>query len=156
MANENEANWESESDFLTGVDLWNKSELVGRKFRIREVEIRRNDAQVEIGRFTVELPNGDFAQFQDSSSTGCLFQIKEHLTANGLAAAIDSGEKVAVAVICPRGLRESKYKRADPNRPNRQIEAVTHYLTSAGDVANVLPVPAKKTAQPVKAAPKKA
>lgn len=149
--------WEDDSTTLAGVDLWHKTELEGKLFRIREVEIRRRASdQVEIGKFTVELPDGNFAQFQDSSSTGCLFQIKEHLTDVGLAAAIDSGEKVAVAVICPRGLRASRYKRADPNRPNRQIEAVTHYLTSAGDVANVLPVPVKKAAQPAKAAPKKA
>jgi hypothetical protein len=155
-SNDIPTDWD-ESDQLDGADLYNKTELEGKLFRLRAVEFRSNKAGVQFARFTAEMKDGSFVQFQDSSSTGCLMQIKDYLTERGEAAAIDSDKLIPLALVCPRGLRASEYDRPDPNRPNRTIHATTYYLTSAGDT-NVPPVPPKaaKVVQPVKTARKTA
>lgn len=120
------AQWNT-GEMLDGLDLTDKSELVGTPFRIMSVMFRSNKNGVEIVEVDAELTDGTMVTFNDSSSTGVREQIADYLTTKGTQ--ITAGEIYEISLVIPRGLRVSNYtiEVRGKERP-----ATTYYLTTSG------------------------
>lgn len=118
-------------------DLVDKAELVDVPFRIDYVWFTQNARDIEYVYLDVFTKEGAHVTFNDSSTTGVRAQIEEHLRTKGITPKLD-GEKHPLRVLCPRGLRVSRYEITDER--NRTRQAKTYYLT--GQKAPDAPKPA--------------
>jgi len=79
-----------------------------------------------------EYASGERFTFNDSS-TGVRAQAVEYLKTRGRDAAVDTGDKVPVRLVIPRGLRVSEFD-VDVQERNRTVtkKARTYYFTTSG------------------------
>lgn len=118
----------TEAVVLDGADILDKSELIGRPFRITGVKSSVNSRQVHTLFVEGEPREGDPFTFTDSSSTGVREQIMKYLGTIGKGDVLD--EWIDVSIVAPKGLRVSKYMATD-NR-GKDVPAKTYYLTTSG------------------------
>ena len=136
MAEQNfPASW-GEVEVLDGLDVTDKSKLLGVTFRVIGVEFHLNDKNINIAYVDVETIEGEKFTITDSS-TGIHAQIRAHLTMKEKDYAIESGEYVTLNLAVPNGLRVSEYPVAVrlPNgqpHPTQKQMAKTYYLTTSG------------------------
>lgn len=144
MASQNlPAEW-ADADQIPGFDLHDKRALEEVPFRVFRVQWTVNKQGVRRAILSVERIDGERIQFQDSSTTGVCQQMKDYITDLGKGDAIDSGDPVAVNLVCPRGLRVSEYFTTVRGKDQM---ARSHYLTASGLLKDEPPA-AKPTAKP--------
>lgn len=151
----------SDTPLLDGLDLVAKHELVGtaedpKTFRILGVWFETNKDNINFVYVDAENVKGERFCFNDSSS-GVRAEIVQYLTERGMDTVVDTGERVDIKLVIPRGLRVSAYKAQD-GRTGRTVEARTYYLTKSGvrpDKATATAVKATATAVKATAAPKR-
>lgn len=122
------AQW-ADATVLDGVDLIDKTALVGTPFLITGAKFTVNARDITMVWVEGELSNGDTFTFNDSS-TGVLAEMSEYVKRvnNGETPALDAWTDLRV--ICPRGLRVSHYTVKDER--NKDRAASTYYLTKSG------------------------
>ena len=121
---------------LDGLDIEDKSKLVGLPFLITGCEFKPNRDNISIVYVDAEWPGGQGFTFTDSS-TGVRAQLVAYLTALGKDAVVDSGEYVSIRLVSPNGLRVSEYPITRPapggsQRRGETVMAKTYYLTTSG------------------------
>ncbi len=143
----------SDAEVLEGLDILDKSQLVGVPLRITGCIFQPSNQGVSICYIDAEREDGYAFTFLDSS-TGVRAQLVKRLTEKGLDAAVQTGEYVELNLVAPNGLRLSTYM-IDEKGPNgqplrgKQREAKTYYLTTSGRRTAreqaAKPTPAKRT-----------
>lgn len=112
---------------LEGMDLVDKAELVGVKFRITGVKQTIGARDIAYVYVEGEREDGTPFNFNDSSS-GVREQLEGVLKRMGKADVLD--EWVDVSIVAPKGLRVSEYEVKDER--NRARMSKTYYITTAG------------------------
>jgi hypothetical protein len=144
MAQNLPAAWQNEEQ-LSGLAIEDKRTLVGVPFRIVSLYFTegtgRDDETVSYVYVEAERPTVDDSMemfmFNDSS-TGIRKQLVELLTARGLDAVVDSGERLNLSLVIPKGLRFSEYDTKD--RAGHVVKnARTYYLSTNGKPATSAP-----------------
>lgn len=131
-----------DADILDGLDIEDKSKLIGIPFLITGCEFKLNNDNVNICYIDGEYTDGSGFTFTDSS-TGVRVQIIAYLTERKLDAAVDNGTYQPFRLVVPNGLRVSEYDnpraaatagRGFPAAAGRvQPQRVkTYYLTTSG------------------------
>lgn len=142
------ASWldDEQNDTLIGLDLTDKGQLVDKPFRILGVQFRTANSGAHMATVDVETADGNMFSFQDSSGTGVRQEIIDYLIEKKLDADIDTGAYITLPrpLICPRGLRVSKYEAREGAKPNAPLR-MTYYLTKTAR-PRVTPPPAASTA----------
>jgi len=125
----------NDADILDGLDIEDKSKLVGIPFLITGCEFKLNNDNVSICYIDAEYRDGESFTFTDSS-TGVRAQLVAYLTERKLDAIIDTGAFQSFRLVVPNGLRVSEYT---VNRPAaralgriQEVQAKTYYLTTSG------------------------
>lgn len=119
----------SEAEVIGGADLYDKAELVGKEFIITGVTFTVNERNVEYVYVEAVTRDGKTVEFNDSSKAGVRGQISNYLSMKEIHIDPSSGEKHAVKIHVPRGLRVSTFDVQDARGKTKQ--AKTYYLTSA-------------------------
>jgi hypothetical protein len=112
---------------LDGMDLVDKAQLVGVKFRITGVKQTVGARDVAYVYVEGEQEDGTTFTFNDSSS-GVRDQLEKFLAGMGKAELLD--EWVDVSIVAPKGLRVSEYPVKDER--GRERMSKTYYITTAG------------------------
>lgn len=111
---------------LTGIDMLDKAELVGKRFLINEVQFRTSNTNVEQVWITALDEAGESFMFSDSS-TGVRKQLVKYFEDKNNAGVVDTEEKVPLRLAVPRGLRVSTYPAKDAR--GKTVQGKTYYLT---------------------------
>lgn len=128
------AAWGNEPiEVLSGYDIEEKETLLDVPFLITKVQFRVSERQIQIVDLTAKREDGRPFMFNDSSGKGVRGQITRLLTERGQAAAIETGEEMALK---PRlavlgGLRVSTYNVDVADERTGRFstqEAKTYYL----------------------------
>lgn len=125
------AEW-ADAELLEGAELLEKSELIGRPFLITALKqsVSTGAEQYAMVWVEAEFVDGETFTFSDSSAkNGVRVDAAEILTSKGKGDLLD--EWVPVRVVCPKGLRVSKYEKEDPIT-RRMRPSQTYYLTRSG------------------------
>jgi hypothetical protein len=127
--------WEG-SDVLDGLDILDKSQLVGVPFRTFGCAFKPNNEGVSICYIDAHRADGYAFTFLDSS-TGVRAQVVKYLTEKGLDSVVESGEYADFQLVAPDGLRVSEYDVPikSPNGqpiPGKTRQARTYYMTTNG------------------------
>ena len=121
---------------LDGLDIEDKSKLVGLPFLITGCEFKMNRDNVSIAYIDAEWPDGQGFTFTDSS-TGVRAQLVAYLASLNMDHVVDTGEYAKVRLVSPNGLRVSEYEITRPvpggsQRRGEKVLAKTYYLTTSG------------------------
>jgi hypothetical protein len=120
--------WGEDVEVLAGVDLLDKSELIGVPFLLTGVKFTVNDRSIVIAWIEGERQDHTPFTFTDTS-TGVKAQIEAHCQAKGISTdALDEWNNLRL--VAPNGLRVSTYEVKDERGKTR--EARTYYLTTSG------------------------
>lgn len=137
----------NETEQLDGLDIIDKTKLVGVPFRITGFYFYTNDSGVKYVVIDAENTDGSTFTFNDSSS-GIRQQIVTYLAAKGDDSAVSSGEYVDASIVVPRGVRISEFETTDERGKPKM--ARTCYLTTSGKRAGAnekkAQAPTKRTA----------
>lgn len=154
MATENTMSiWDSAEE-LDGLNIADKTTLLGLPFVITGVSFRETNQGVRMVEVDVVTLESDEYTFTDSS-TGVKAQLEAYLKTKGLDAGIDTGELIPLALKAPEGLRVSEYEVPERGPNGQEIrgrmrKARTFYLTTSGKRAGA--VEARRTAKRTPAA----
>ena len=144
----------NDAEYLPGYDLVDKRELADIPFRIFGIYFKTNDQGVNFVYVEAERVDGTRFAFNDSS-TGVRQQLAEYVAETNREAVIDTGERVPMNMVAPRGLRFSEFEVEVTNKVTQKAEmrkAKTFYLTRRGDVTETAsPLPAKAATRTRKA-----
>lgn len=124
---------------LEGYNQLDKSELVGKPFRIFEVMYRINKSEVEVCQLTAEFVDGEKFLFTDTSTAGVRQQIRDYLEIKDVV--VTMGEIIPVSLVIRNGLRENVWE-TEVRGKTRTVKS--YYLTASGRAAVETP-PAKAT-----------
>jgi len=120
--------WGTDVEVLEGVDLLDKSELIGKPFLITGVWFETNKHGIEYAYVEGMFENGVTFEFNDSSS-GVRAQLITYLEdRNRMPASPD--EIVSLKLAIMKGLRVSTFEVVDVR--GRAKTARTYYLTMSG------------------------
>jgi len=119
--------WGRDVEILDGLNLVDKSDLVGRPFLIESVWFETGQRAVEYVYVQAQFESGEQFTFNDSS-TGVFRQIESHLTKKGTKP--EQGQTVPMRLVIPNGLRVSEYEVRDDR--GREKKSKTYYLTTSG------------------------
>lgn len=131
--------WQN-ADILDGLDIEDKSKLVGVPFLITGCQFKPSNDNVNICYVDGEYVDGTGFTFTDSS-TGVRAQLIAYLAEKKQDHIVDSGEYLSFRIVAPNGLRVSEYDRpirtgAGPvtsQALRQQPQKVkTYYLTTSG------------------------
>lgn len=122
--------WGRDVEVLDGLDLLDKTELVGKPFLIETVWFEVGQRSVEYVYVEGQLENGTTFMFNDSSS-GVRAQLEAYLQGKGRLPEV--GQRVPLRLVVPKGLRFSTYNVIDER--GREKPAKTYYLTASGKKA---------------------
>jgi hypothetical protein len=126
------------TEVLAGVEILDKAELLGKEFAITAIMTKVGSRDVSYvyleGKFT---PDGEPFQFNDSSSSGVRDQILSYLAKHDRADVLEEWWDLPVPILCPRGLRVSRYDKEVPNNRGgiETKKVATFYLTTSGERA---------------------
>jgi hypothetical protein len=132
------ASWQN-ADILDGLDIEDKSKLIGIPFLITGCQFKPNNDGVSICYVDGEYADGSGFTFTDAS-TGVRAQLVAYLTERKVDHVIDTQDYAPFRLVVPNGLRVSEYDR--PIRTTGPVTAQamrqqpqkvkTYYLTTSG------------------------
>jgi hypothetical protein len=120
--------WGEDVEFIGGVDLRDKAELVNVEFLVTAVRFEKNARGVEYAYVTATTRAGETFEFNDSSNSGVRAQLTTYFERKEIAVSYESGEVHEVKILAPRGLRLSTYEVTDLRGKPKM--AKTYYLTT--------------------------
>jgi hypothetical protein len=132
MAKNTVSAWDTAVE-LDGLELVDKSELVGKPFVITAFMFRTNEERgIHFVDLDIEFRDGETATFTDSSSrSGVKVQFTEYLAVNNIEFTEGEVIELPTPIMCARGLRPSTYPRTDP-RTGKEKMVTSYYLTASG------------------------